>query len=97
MIKYFFFFSLLLFNFYLFSKANDSPKLDEKKISEKNWENWKIKIKKNLKNSELKVSTINHIDDLLFQKKVILLDRKQPEFKLSFNEYIQCIYNECMQ
>ena len=37
----------------------------------------------------MKKSTLKNLEGLRFNKKVIELDRKQPEFKLSFNQYLK--------
>ena len=42
-----------------------------------------------LKKENFKNSSIKLIDGLTFNPKVIKYDRKQPEFKLTFEEYLQ--------
>ena len=41
-----------------------------------------------LKKENFKKSTIDIFDTLTFNPRVIELDRKQPEFKLTFDEYL---------
>jgi len=46
-------------------------------------------LKGTLKKENFKDSTLNFIDELDFNPKVIQYDRKQPEFKLTFKKYLQ--------
>ena len=46
-------------------------------------------MKGTLKKENFKDSTLNFIDELDFNPKVIQYDRKQPEFKLTFKKYLQ--------
>ena len=52
-----------------------------KKIS---WEAWLKNLKKDLEKERFKKSTIQILDNITFNSKVIEYDRKQPEFKLNF-------------
>ena len=46
-------------------------------------------LKKDLEKERFKKSTIQILDNLTFNSKVIEYDRKQPEFKLNFSEYLK--------
>ena len=41
-----------------------------------------------------KETTLKNLDELKFNKKVVELDRKQPEFKLNFNQYLKRYLND---
>ena len=57
--------------------------------SDVSWELWKQSLIDELTfKKEFKLSTINLLEDLKFNKNVINLDRNQPEFKLSLEEYL---------
>ena len=47
-----------------------------------------------LKKENFKKSTIDIFDTLTFNPRVIELDRKQPEFKLTFDEYLSKVIGE---
>ena len=53
---------------------------------------------KRLKNmfvaENFKETTLKNLDELKFNKKVVELDRKQPEFKLNFNQYLKRYLND---
>ena len=83
-------FLFLLFSFSdVISTANDQPDNINTSTYKGNWNDWKKEAKQFFKNKGFKDETISHIDSLILKKKVIELDRKQPEFKLSFQEYIK--------
>ena len=93
--KYFYlvFILILLHSNNLLGKSNDSPnfdKLSENKIS---WEEWIIKTKNDLKNKNFNDNTLNYLDHIKFNPRVIELDRKQPEFRLTFDRYFQNVVN----
>ncbi len=80
---------IFLFTFDVFSKSNDSPNLDFKKKENESWDIWILNLKKDLKKENYKRSTLNLLDKIKFNPKVIEYDRKQPEFKLTFDEYLK--------
>ena len=83
-------FLILIFNYQLgFSKSNDSPDLDFEKVQALSWNEWKKELKETLKKENFKDSTLKLIDAKDFNPKVIKYDRKQPEFKLTFQKYLQ--------
>ena len=84
----FFIFTFFYVNFSL-SQSNDSPNLDYESKQELSWNEWINNLKKDLKNDGFKNSTIYLLDDLSFNPRVVELDRKQPEFKLTFKKYLQ--------
>ena len=84
------FFALLFFCTISSSNSLDSPDFSKIKKNDLSWNQWIEQIKIDLKkNEELKDSTINILDQLTFNPRVIELDRKQPEFKLTFDEYLK--------
>jgi len=91
---------IILFLFFIFTnqlsfaESKDSPDLDFKKVQNLSWNEWKKKIKKSLKKENFKDSTLKLIDGLDFNPKVIKYDRKQPEFKLTFQKYLQRNIND---
>ncbi len=88
------FVSIIFFANTSLGKSNDSPNLDvvaEKKIS---WEHWILSTKKNLKKKRFNQKTINYLSEIKFNSKVIELDRKQPEFTLSFDKYYKNVVND---
>ena len=92
MVKLFFiFFSLFINN--IAAKSNDTPKYNHQK-SNIEWNKWIENLKEDLQKSDFKVSTLKLLDNLKFNKKVIELDRKQPEFKLTFNEYVKNVISD---
>ena len=92
MIKLFFIFLSLFIN-NATAKSNDSPDYNHQN-SKIEWNDWIDYLKKDLKSSDLKITTLKLLDDLKFNKKVIELDRKQPEFKLTFNEYLKNVISD---
>ena len=83
-------FFILIFTYQLgFSKSNDSPNLDFEKVQPLSWNEWKKELKETLKKENFKDSTLKLIDAIDFNPKVIKYDRKQPEFKLTFQKYLQ--------
>ena len=78
----------------VFSKSNDSPDLDFEKVQGQSWEEWKKELKEHLKKENFKESTLKLIDRVDFNPNVIKYDRKQPEFKLTFQKYLQRNINE---
>ena len=78
----------------VFSKSNDSPNLNFEKVQSQSWNEWKKELKKTLKKENFKDSTLQLLDDIDFNPKVIKYDRKQPEFKLTFQKYLQRNINE---
>ena len=83
-------FLILIFTHQLvFSKSNDSPDLDFKKVQSQSWNEWKKKLKKTLKKENFNDTTLELLDGIDFNPKVIKYDRKQPEFKLTFQKYLQ--------
>ena len=91
--KIFVFFSFLLFFNNTYGKSNDSPDLNYKNENLISWNQWKENLKKEFSSDDLKISTLNNLDTLKFNKRVIELDRKQPEFKLGFNQYLKRYLN----
>jgi len=89
MIKYIFFnfFFLIFLCCNVLSKSSDSPNLDKNYENHLTWENWIIKKKKEFKRINLQEKTIHYLDSIKFNSKVIELDRKQPEFRLTFDKY----------
>ena len=77
----------------LFSKSNDSPDLDKFPKNKISWNEWILKTKNDLKNKNYKDDTLNYLDNIKFNPKVIELDRKQPEFRLTFDKYFKNVVN----
>ena len=92
--------NIILFVFILFitgnslSKSNDSPNLEVVSNNETTWEDWIKQTKQELKQKKFKQSTINYLDEIKYNPKIIELDRKQPEFKLTFDQYLKNIITE---
>ena len=83
-------FIFTFFSFFsVYGKSNDSPNLNYKSKNKLSWDEWIIDLKKDLTDENFKKITISYLDNLKFNKKVIELDRKQPEFKLNFNQYLK--------
>ena len=80
--------SLINFN-YCYAVSNDSPNLDYNKPQTVSWEAWLKNLKKDLEKEKFKKSTIQILDNITFNSKVIEYDRKQPEFKLNFSQYLK--------
>ena len=91
--KIFFFFSFLLFFNNIYGKSNDSPELNYKNQNLISWNQWKENLKEEFSSDGFKISTLNNLDKLKFNKRVIELDRQQPEFKLNFNQYLKRYLN----
>ena len=77
----------------LLCKSNDSPDLDQLSESKISWKEWVLKTKKDLKNKNFKDKTLNYLDNIKFNPRVIELDRKQPEFRLTFDKYYKNVVN----
>ena len=92
--KYLFSLMLLLFSFSCFSKSLDAPDFSKVKQNDLSWNEWIIKIKKELEKERYNNSSFELIDDLSFNPRVIELDRKQPEFKLTFDQYLNKVLND---
>lgn len=71
------------------SKSNDSPDLNYKSENKVTWSQWINQTKVEFLKEGFKASTLNNLDGLKFNRRVIELDRKQPEFKLNFNQYLK--------
>ena len=78
----------VFFSFNVFSESNDSPNFNFKKTDQTSWNDWINSLKKELKKEGFKDSTITLLNNITFNPRVVELDRKQPEFKLSFQEYL---------
>ena len=89
--KIFIFF--FLFFLIILDKSNDSPDLNYKTKNSISWNQWKENLKKNFHQKTLRFQRLNNLDKLKFNKRVIELDRKQPEFKLNFNQYLKRYLN----
>ena len=77
---------IAIVNFFLFNYvfANNSSKLE--KIS---WDQWKEELINEIREkNKFSKHTLNQLNNLQFNPKVVKLDRNQPEFKLSFQEYL---------
>ena len=88
-ISFCFFFLLLFTDSNAMSRSNDSPNLEAKSQQKLSWNEWKKKTKIIFKNSNIKSNTLSYLDSLEFNSRVIELDRKQPEFKLTFDKYLK--------
>ena len=78
---------IFLFFERLSSETHDSPefKYKENVIS---WEKWLNNLKIELKSLDLKADTVKILSEIKFNSRVVELDKKQPEFKLTFNQYL---------
>ena len=78
---------IFLFCERLYSETHDSPKFKYKEnvIS---WEKWLNNLKIDLKSLDLKADTVKILSEIKFNSRVVELDKKQPEFKLTFNQYL---------
>lgn len=92
--KFFIFFFIFFISFNINSKSNDSPDLNFKSEKKVLWNEWISQIKEELQKEGFKTSTLKNLDNLKFNKRVIELDRKQPEFKLNFNQYLKKNFSE---
>ena len=71
----------------LFSLFFSYPLMANEKLIT-SWENWKANFINDIeKKGKYKKKTIDHLHSITFNPKVIELDKNQPEFKLSYNEY----------
>ena len=86
------FFVLILISNLTSAKSNDSPDLNKKVVQKISWDEWKKKTKAEFKkNSNIEIQTLKYLDSIKFNPKIIELDRKQPEFKLTFDKYFKNI------
>ena len=76
------------------SASLDSPDFSNIKKNDLSWDDWISKMKIQLKKENFKKSTIDIFDTLTFNPRVIELDRKQPEFKLTFDEYLSKVIGQ---
>ena len=87
-------FNILLFVFIsLFFESISSESLDSPKFEIKentiSWEKWLNNLKIELKSLNLKSETVKNLNEIKFNSRVVELDKKQPEFKLTFNQYLK--------
>ena len=87
-------FNTLLFVFiFLFFESISSESLDSPKFEIKentiSWEKWLNNLKIELKSLNLKSETVKNLNEIKFNSRVVELDKKQPEFKLTFNQYLK--------
>ena len=85
---------IFLISFNCYATSTDSPDFSNIKQNELSWNEWISHIKKELKKEKFKDSSFTLIDSLSFNPKVIDLDRKQPEFKLTFDQYLEKVLND---
>lgn len=78
------FFFLILLTIFLI-KLPISGKTNDKLT----WETWKKNIKLELKKNDVSVSTLNLVDSLILNQKVINLDKNQPENIITFENYLE--------
>ena len=86
--RFLLFIFLIFFYFEAYGKSNDSPDLNYESKNQLTWKEWLKELKDKFVAENFKESTLKNLDGLKFNKKVIELDRRQPEFKLNFNEYL---------
>ena len=86
MINFIFTFFLLSTNF-VFAGSNDKPNLNFKQDNQTSWDDWKKNLKLQLSN-QFSEDTLMYLESMTFNKRVIELDRKQPEFTLEFEDYL---------
>ncbi len=67
--------------------SNDKPNLDFKSEKHISWEEWKKQLGLQL-SGQFSEDTLRNLESLTLNKKVIELDRKQPEFTLEFQNYL---------
>ena len=82
------FFLILVAGSNTISRSNDSPNFETKPQQNLSWNEWIKKTKIIFKIVISKV-ILSYLDSLEFNSRVIELDRKQPEFKLTFDEYLK--------
>ncbi len=90
-ICFFLFFILILINNVVIATSNDSPDLEHSSTNKISWKDWKKKTKDEFKKSNIDTKTLKYLDSIKFNPKIIELDRKQPEFKLTFDKYLKNI------
>ena len=78
---------------YLLGKSIDSPDFEKFPKNKISWNEWILKTKNDLKNKNFKNDTLNYLDSIKFNPRVIELDRKQPEFRLTFDKYFKNVVN----
>jgi len=72
------------------SLSSDAPNLEIQSKNTLTWEEWINQTKTDLKKKNIySDSVLNYLGKLSFNKKVVQLDRKQPEFKITFNDYLK--------
>ena len=86
-------FNIVIFIFiFLFHERSSSESLDSPKFESKenmiSWEKWLNNLKIELKSLNLKADTVKILNEINFNSRVVELDKKQPEFKLTFNQYL---------
>lgn len=84
---YIFFFFTIFVNFEIECKSLDSPNLDVEVVQGISWEEWLKNTKIRFIEKKFKGETLNYLDSIKFNSRVIELDRKQPEFRLKFDKY----------
>lgn len=77
----------------LFGKSTDSFDVDKFPKSKISWKEWILKTKNDLRNKNFKDNTLNYLDNIKFNRRIIELDRKQPEFRLTFDKYLKNVVN----
>ena len=82
---------LTFFNNHVYSRSTDSPDLDFNIKTEITWDEWIKLTKKKFEKKKFKESTLNLLNTIKFNSRVIELDRKQPEFRLTFDKYFRNI------
>jgi len=87
--KFFIFIFIFFISYNLNANSNDSPDLGFKSEKKVLWSQWIKQTKEELRKEGFKASTLENLNNLKFNRKVIELDRKQPEFKLNFNQYLK--------
>ena len=96
--KYFFYNLVLVIIIFLplnsFCRSNDAPKLNVKIQKQISWEEWINQIKFELRKKNINEKTIGLLDQIKFNSRVIELDRKQPEFILTFEKYFKNVVND---
>ena len=91
--KYHAFIIIVLCFLNLSAKSLDSPDLNFTHNNPLSWNEWKKNTILDLK-KDFSESTINHFRKVTFNKRVIELDRKQPEFTIKFEKYLSIHLNK---
>ena len=79
------FISIILINFFIINNAYSN----EVSFNNDSWNKWLLALKKEVVENGISNQTINSIFPKIQPiKRVIELDRNQPEFKLTFNQYL---------